>query len=160
MKIAYQQTIGNTSHFRVVNHENSLRFIRMHRFVVSTAKFGNLEPDEFESKFTDPGRFVPAGVEMAIAVNAAEDTGEYLCSSLRSIGFFAKYGTMKGGRLLPDERAVSLRNQQILGDLSCRFRYFNFEPKPNYFDNRGLRVSCGRVPWIVACVSQVLPAGN
>jgi hypothetical protein len=158
--VAYSQTVGNTSLFRVANRGSARRFIRMNRFLVSTAKFGNLEPDEFESKLSDLGRFVSAGTEMAIAVDAAGDTEEYLCSSLRSIGFFAKYGSLKQGRLLADERPASLRNQQILGDLNCRFRFFDFEAKPESFDNRTLRVPCDRVSWVAACVSEILPTAD
>jgi hypothetical protein len=164
LEVSFQGTVDDVSRFVAKNTSTSEQFVRIARFVVSTARFGKLDWDDFESKVADTGRFVPPAGHAEFSVTTPANPTEYLCSSLRATGFFAQYGTLKKGRLMPAGEAATI-TKKILEDLSCSYDVSNqvpdavsarqMETNP-YFPLR-VRVPCGQVSWISNCVSQVVP---
>lgn len=164
VEVSFQGMSDDVSRFVAYNGNRSEQFIRVTRFVLSTARLGKLDWDEFESKIADPGRFVPAAGRIDFSAAAPADTGEYLCSSLRAIGFFAQYGALKKGRLTEGaERASTAK--KIIEDLSCSYDFSNkkqpiesVSQKDDGWDvTQTIHVPCGQVGWVSGCVSQIAP---
>jgi hypothetical protein len=160
IQLDFVRTIGNVSQFVVTNARSSQQFARITRFVISTAQFGNLSWEQFESRFSDVGRAIPAAGTINFTVEAPSDTEEYLCSSLRSVGFFAPYGAMANGKLLPNGQSLSNRGTAITHALTCWFNYTDLSTSQGPNDRWKIVVPCGHVDWILRCVSEVLPAPN
>jgi hypothetical protein len=169
VQVSFQGTFDNASRFVAHNSGRSEQFVRIARFVLSTARFGKLDWDEFESRMADPGRFVPPAASAEFSVDAPVDTEEYLCSSLRAIGFFAQYGALNEGRLVPDGEPASLRTRKIVEDLSCSFDVADRDSSvdsnvrqkdANSNARQKIPVPCGQVRWISDCVSQLMPPGR
>jgi len=160
LKLFFVQTVGNSSQFIAKDPDEPLQFLRITRFVISTAKFGNLDSVQFESRLSDPGRSISREQTLDFKVDAPSDSEEYLCSSLRSVGFFAKYGTMKEGRLLPNEQPRPARVAQVIKGLTCRFNYSNRSSSDDPDGRWAIGVPCTHVDWIFRCVSEVLPPDN
>ncbi|MBU6461278.1 MAG: hypothetical protein KGK01_07410 [Bradyrhizobium sp.] len=164
VEVTFQGMSDDVSRFAVYNGNRSKQFVRVTRFVLSTARFGKLDWDDFDSKIADPGRFVPAAGRIDFSVVAPADTGEYLCSSLRAIGFFAQYGALKNGRLTAGPARASTA-KKIIEDLSCSYDFSNKKQPMESVSQKDdgsdvtqtIHVPCGQVGWVSECVSQIAP---
>jgi hypothetical protein len=164
VEVSFDGTFGEFSRFVAKNDGRSEQFVRIPRFALSTAKFGKLDWYELDSKIADNGRLVPPGRRVEFSVAVPVNISEYLCSSLRAIGFFAQYGTLKNGRLMLAGGSATVA-KKILEDLSCSYDVSNkalddanarrVETRSNVTPT--VRVPCSQVNWISDCVSQVVP---
>ncbi len=167
VEVSFRGTLGNTSKFVVHNSGRSEQLVRIAHFVVSTARFGKLDWDEFETRTMDAGRVVSAEAIIEFSVDVPADTGEFMCSSLRAIGFFRDYGTLAKGSLTPDGEPASQRANKIVDDLSCSFDVRDYargdagrRTGSNSPPKQKIRVPCGQVSWISGCIAQVVAPGE
>jgi hypothetical protein len=161
MTIVYLGMEDTTIHFLVRNKELSDRAVDFKTFVLATSGFGGFDSDRFESDLGEQTTFNVAGGSMGrINVNAMPDTEQYLCASLRSIGFFSTYGTLKQGRLIPNTIAKSTRSESIIKDLQCWFRVLEINSDGSFNHTYNLPVECKSVPLVSSCVESALPDGQ
>ncbi len=167
VQVSVQGMLDNSSKFAVRNGGRSEQFVRIAHFVVSTARFGKLEWDEFSTRTTDAGRAVPAETSIEFSVDVPADTGEYMCSSLRAIGFFSRYGALTKGKLTPDGKPASQRMNEIADDLSCSFDVRDYpgdlagrRSDAKSPPKRKIRVPCGQLSWMSSCIAQIVTPGE
>jgi hypothetical protein len=153
----YTHTAENNSFFQAQNRSPFTKEITVKSFAISTARFGTIGYDKFDEDLAD-NHSVVAGYDLkSITVPAATDTEPYLCSQLRSVGFFLNYGKVEHGKL--PQISTPDRAQQIANDLSCSFTVSEASPGAvpvNYTQS----VECSRVSWVSDCVSSVLSSPN
>jgi hypothetical protein len=158
VEVTYNHMAGDTLFFETKNDGLSAKTVKIDTFVLSTAKFGKLSYDEFEARLADNHTVVAGGEAKSIVIAAPADTQPYLCSQLRSIGFFLNYGKLINGKLLGN--STSHWAQHIVDDLRCSFRISETTPAETNILTYTVRTNCNKVRWLFDCAASVLPTVN
>jgi hypothetical protein len=156
--VMYDHMAGESIFLEAKNDGLSAKTVSIDAFVLSTAKFGKIAYDEFEARLADNHIVVPGGEAKSIVTFAPADTQPYLCSQLRSIGFFLNYGKLSNGRLLGN--STPHLAQHIVDDLRCSFTILETTPAETSPLTYKVRTNCSKVSWLSDCVASVLPAAN
>jgi hypothetical protein len=156
--VTYDHMAGDSIFFEARNNGIPAKTISIDVFVLSTAKFGRIAYDEFEEPLAGNHTVVAGGEAKNIVVAAPADTQPYLCSQLRSIGFFLDYGKLSNGKLV--ENSTPRRAQDIIDDLRCSFTISETTPAQTDALTHKVRTNCSKVSWLSDCVATVLPAAN
>jgi hypothetical protein len=154
VEIRYDHTASDVLLFQVKNRGGLPILLRMDKFEVSTMKFGKIGYDRFEVRFAKNSTLVAGGQATSIAAPAPAGAQSYLCSQLRSIGFFLDYGQLRNGKL--PEPSTPDRTKQIANGLRCSFTISEAGPDDKNTVEHEIRSACDNVAWINGCVATVL----
>jgi hypothetical protein len=158
LEIRYDRTASEVLLFHAENHGALPISLEIKKFEVSTLKVGKVGYDRFDLRFAKNSAVVAGNGSTNIAIPAPIGAQPYLCSQLRSIGFFRDYGSLRNGRLL--ERLSAERTRQIASDLRCSFTISEAGAAANNPAEYEVRLACDTVPWISDCVATVLSSAN
>ena len=158
VEVQYDRIVSDVLHFRAENRGASPILLGVEKFAVSTLKFGKIGYDQFDVRFTKNSTAVAGNGATSIAIPVPTGTQPYLCSQLRSIGFFLDYGKLRSGRL--PEPFTAQRAKQIANDLRCSFTISEAGTAAKNAAEYEFRLACDKVPWINDCVATVLSSAN
>jgi hypothetical protein len=158
VEVRYDRMASGVLLFHAGNRGASPILLNIEKFVVSTMKLGKIGYDQFEVRFAKDSTVVAGGGATSIAVPVPTGTQSYLCSQLRSIGFFLDYGQLRNGRL--PEPFTPERTKQIASDLRCSFTISEAGPADKNAVEYEIRSACDNVAWINDCVATVLSDPN
>jgi hypothetical protein len=156
--VRYDRTASDVLLFHAENRGASPILLGIEKFAVSTLKLGKIGYDQFEVRFAKNSTVVAGGGATSIAIPVPTGTQPYLCSQLRSIGFFLDYGQLQSGRL--PEPSTPERTKQIASDLHCSFTISEAGPAAKNAAEYEIRLACDKVAWINDCVATVLSSSN
>ncbi len=158
LDVRYDGIKDEVSLFHADNQGASPITLGIEKFVVSTLKFGKVGFDQFEVQFAENSVLVAGHASAGIAIAAPAGTRPYLCSQLRSAGFFRDYGPLSNGRLA--ERFSAERAKQIASDLRCSFTISEAGPPDRKAAEHDIRSACEKVGWINDCVATALSSAD
>lgn len=158
VEVRYDGIASEVLLFHAENHSALPILLEIEKFEVSTLKFGKIGYDRFDVRFAKNTTVVASNGSTSIAIPAPTGTQPYLCSQLRSIGFFLDYGPLRNGRL--PERFSAERTKQIASDLRCSFTVSEARAAEKNPAEYELRLACDKVSWINDCVATVLSSAN
>jgi hypothetical protein len=157
IEVRYDGATGNDLLFHAENHGALPISAAIDKFVVSTLKLGKVGYDQFEVELAKNGTLVAGGGTARITIPEPSGAQPYLCSQLRSIGFFLDYGRLSNGKL-PERFSVG-RAERIASDLRCSFAISETGPtatKAKY----EIRPACDQIAWINQCVASVFASSD
>ncbi len=99
VEVRYDRIASDVLLFRAENRGALPILLGIEKFVVSTLKFGKIGYDQFDVRFPKNSTVVASNGSTSIAIPVPTGAQPYLCSQLRSIGFFLDYGQLRSGRL-------------------------------------------------------------
>jgi hypothetical protein len=158
VELRYDRIASDVLLFHAENHGALPILLDIEKFEVSTLKFGKIGYDRFDVRFAKNSIVVAGNESTSIAIPTPTGTQPYLCSQLRSIGFFLDYGPLRSGRL--PERFSAERTKQIASDLGCSFSISEAGAAAKNTAKYEIRLACDKVPWISDCVATVLSSAN
>jgi hypothetical protein len=158
VEVRYDRTTNESLLFQAENPGSSPIALVIEKFVVSTLKLGKIGFDQFEIQFAKNGAIVAGNAATGISVPVPKGAQPYLCSQLRSIGFFRDYGEVRDGKL--PGRSSPERAQQIARDLRCSFTISEAVAAAGHPAEYTAGLACDRVAWIRDCVAGVLSSSN
>jgi hypothetical protein len=156
-EVRYDPMASNVLLFHAENHGALPISAAIDKFVVSTLKFGKIGYDQFDVPLAKNRTMVAGSGTASIAIPAPTGAQSYLCSQLRSIGFFLDYGQLENGKLL--ERFAPGRAKQIASDLRCSFVISEASPAASAAEYE-IHPPCDKIAWINDCVATVLSSSN
>jgi hypothetical protein len=157
VEVRYDRMASNVLLFHAENHGALPISAAIDKFVVSTLKFGKIGYDQFEVQFAKNSATVAPSGTASIAIPTPTGAQSYLCSQLRSIGFFLDYGRLENGKL--PERFAPGRAKQIASDLRCSFVLSEAGPAASRAEYE-IHPPCDQIAWINDCVATVLSSSN
>lgn len=158
VEVRYDRMASEVMIFHVENRSDLPILLGIEKFVVSTLKLRTIGFDRFEVQFANNSAVVAGTGSTSIAIPVPSGAQPYLCSQLRSIGFFLNYGQLRNGRLR--EPLSPERTKQMADDLRCSFAISETSTAAKNPAEYEFGVACDKVAWINACVATVIWSAN